>query len=382
MIALGWWMAKIFACGDVVNYGNNTGLLCDAKLESIISGADYSVCNFEAPIAGFGRPISKCGPHLQQDKKTLTGLKEQGFDLVLLANNHIMDYGRAGLKATIDAANDVGLDTVGAGLDFQSAYKSLVRDIAGVRVGIINACEAQFGVLDGSGTIGDAGYAWINHNKIDAEIFSLRKECDFVLLFAHAGLEDVHIPQKEWRSRYKYFCDLGVDVVIGSHPHVPQGYEAYNKSLIFYSLGNFYFDYGYAKNYKNHSYALMLHLEKGRTISFEPVHHVTNSHKVFVCEDEVDINGLCRSLVENYNEKLDEISLAAYRHINRQLISSGSQLPFDGTLFGSLKELVATILGRRKASYKRLVQLHYVRNETYHYAAKHALDVLSKNYVA
>jgi poly-gamma-glutamate capsule biosynthesis protein CapA/YwtB (metallophosphatase superfamily) len=58
-------------------------------------------------------------------------------------------------------------------------------------------------------------------------------------MITHAGVENIKFPIKEWRDRYKRFCDVGVDVVIGHHPHVPQGYEKQNKSMIFYSLGNF-----------------------------------------------------------------------------------------------------------------------------------------------
>jgi len=67
----------------------------------------------------------------------------------------------------------------------------------------------------------------------------LKAEVNFVVLIAYAGVEDIYFPIKEWRERYKRLCDIGVDVIIGRHPHVPQGYEKHNDSIILYSLGDF-----------------------------------------------------------------------------------------------------------------------------------------------
>jgi hypothetical protein len=98
-------MASIFVCGDIVNYYCKSGHICSPELALVIADADYSVANFEAPIESSGKPQPKCGKHLQQRPETVAGLKEQGFDLLLLANNHIMDYGIAGLAETLRLAS-------------------------------------------------------------------------------------------------------------------------------------------------------------------------------------------------------------------------------------------------------------------------------------
>lgn len=373
-------MTKLFVCGDVVNYQNKDGIVCDPDLEAIVKSADYSICNFEAPIIGFGTPQPKSGPHLAQPASTITGLKQQGFDLLLLANNHMFDYGTEGIVATLNAAHLANIETLGADVDENSAYTPLIKKIGDITVGIVNACEAQFGVIDHFQREEKAGYAWINHPKIDTAVIALKKECDFVIVCAHAGLENYSIPQKEWRVRYKHLCDLGADVVIGSHPHVPQGYEEHNESLIFYSLGNFYFDYGYAVNYENHSYAVMLELIKGKAPSFEAVHHITQNKKVRLADKEVDLKKLSEALGSGYETAHDEMNLRAYENIVRcNLITSASKLPFDGTVRGTLKEIAATILGRRKHVKKPLTQLHFMRNEAYYYAARHALEIKAKS---
>ncbi|WNF37357.1 CapA family protein [Bacillaceae bacterium IKA-2] len=373
-------MAKVFICGDIVNYENRDGLVCSKTLSKVISEADYSICNFEAPIDGFGEPQPKSGSHHFQRKSTIGGLKEQGFNLLCMANNHIMDFGSAGLTETIKEANSSGLETIGAGSDFDEAYKPLIKKIDNLKLGIINACEAQFGVIDYFSGPDQAGYAWINHNNIDKQIIELRKKCDYVIVLSHAGLEHYNLPQKEWRRRYKHFCDLGADAIVGSHPHVPQGYEHYNDSLIFYSLGNFYFD---SKNYikkEDRSYSIVLQLEKNKKINFEPVFHHKQDGLVQLSppDKQIDLNSLNANLNDEYEMLHNAMSLAVYsKKIKSNFIYSILPFPYDGRLKSSLKRIIATLLGRKKID-KDLLALHLLRNEAYYYAAKHALELISK----
>lgn len=373
---------ELFICGDIVNYENEDGLICESSLEKIIQKADYSIGNFEAPVQSDGRPIVKSGPHHYQRVETIKGLKTQGFDLLCLANNHIYDYGSAGIKETKRLAFEHGLDTIGAGMDFKEAYEPIIKTINDVKIGFVNACEAQFGVLDYF-TEDQAGYAWINHRKIDEIVMGLDKKCDFVIVLAHAGLEHYHVPQKEWRHRYKQLCDLGADVIVGSHPHVPQGYERYNESYIFYSLGNFYFD---SKNYINKrddSYSLLINLSKGKTISFQPVFHYKENLKVRLSPEKeaIDLDSLNNMLEENYEELHDIMTLEVYNNrLKRDLIYSLSPIPYDGQFITSLRRIASRLLGRTKRKNKNIEALHLLRNETYHNVFQHALEILSKEH--
>src|SRR5918997_621992 len=120
-------MASVFVSGDVVNCGCTDGRICSSEVARLVSQADYSVINFEAPVRSSGKPQPKSGVHLQQRVETIAGLKEQGFDLLLLANNHVMDFGVDGLAETLHQAETAGFDTVGAGFNKESAYRPLVR---------------------------------------------------------------------------------------------------------------------------------------------------------------------------------------------------------------------------------------------------------------
>ena len=78
-----------------------------------------------------------------------------------------MDFGSEGLLGTIEEAKKAEIDVLGAGRNFSEAYKPLVKVIDNLKFGFINACEAQFGVLDYFSNDEQPGYAWINHHKID-----------------------------------------------------------------------------------------------------------------------------------------------------------------------------------------------------------------------
>lgn len=373
--------AELFVCGDIVNYRNKDGLICDNSLEEIVQEADYSIGNFEAPVYSKGTPINKSGPHHYQRENTVKGLRQQGFDLLCLANNHIYDYGTEGLKKTIELASEEGLDTLGAGMNFEEAYTPLIKKINNITVGFINACEAQFGVLDYFSNVNQSGYAWINHREVDNLVIKLKEICDFVIVFSHAGLEHYNIPQKEWRNRYKQLCDLGADLIVGSHPHVPQGYEKHNSSYIFYSLGNFYFD---SENYihkRDDSYSLLINLSKNNSITFKPIFHHKENSKVCLSspKEKINLDELNELLKQDYRKLHNKMTLEVYNaHLKRNLIYSLLSLPYDGKLLTSFKRIVRKIIGRSKKQDKDVLALHLLRNETYHNVFQHALELSVK----
>jgi len=371
-------MPRIFISGDVMNLEHSDGKFFHNDLVKIIQSADYAVCNFEAPISGHGNPEPKSGPNYHQCPETIEGLKKSGFCLLLLANNHIMDYGTTALKATLAYSKENELDTIGAGLNASQAYKPFIKTIKGIKVGMINAGEAQFGVIDLFNRKEKAGYAWINHSQIDKNILKLRNESDFIIVFSHAGLEHYDIPQKEWRDRYRHFCDLGADVVVGAHPHVPQGYERHGNSLIFYSLGNFYMDSPKYRNKEDRSFSILLELMVGKAPNFSPVFHYKHNGRVGLAplEKQVDLNYLCKQLTDNYETAHDIMNLEAYETtIKENLLFSLLPLPFIGNFRRSLRIIGSRILGRSKKPDKTLLQLHLLRNEAYYYAMKHALEI-------
>lgn len=304
---------KLFACGDIVNFKSKKDFI-DNKLKEIIHKSDIAVCNFEAPIETKNmKAINKAGPYVHQSKKSIKYLNEAGFNMVSLANNHIYDYGQEALTDTIEEIEKYDIDIIGAGIDFDSAYQTKIIDKNGIKIGLLSACENEFGCLYEKQNRG--GYVWIFHHKIEDNIRKLKEEVDAVVFVAHAGVENIDFPIKEWRDRYKRLCDVGVDVIVGHHPHVPQGYENYNNSVIFYSLGNFYFDTVGFENKSDDSYSVLLEFEKSGLKDFELVYHKKiDGQTCMVDKNEVSFSfdNLNNLLADGYENRNDEMCLELF----------------------------------------------------------------------
>lgn len=227
---------KLSFCGDFVANDPSKVSLSD-NVRRILDESDINVVNFEAPISGYGAPVSRSGPKLCQPAGSHVFLKQQGFNLFQLANNHAVDYGEEACKET----KRLLVDTVGAGTE-EEAYSPIIREIDGVKIGFLAFVHHEFGVFDDSRNLTKIGTAWIGSYKAIRAIIATKKIVDYLVVLPHAGVEMVNLPLPEWRELYKSFVDFGADAIIGTHPHVPQGWELYKGKPIFYSLGNFYFD--------------------------------------------------------------------------------------------------------------------------------------------
>ncbi|WP_435317299.1 CapA family protein [Haloarchaeobius sp. TZWSO28] len=227
---------SLFAAGDVKYRDRSARDAPVAQpLSSQIRAADLSMVNLEAPVAGAGEPLSKSGPTLTVDPDVPDVLRAAGFDVATLANNHLMDYGEDGLRATMDTCDRVGLETCGAGESESEAMMPARFDVDGTSVAVFSLCEREFGIADGD----EAGTAWLGDDGALDRVAAA--EADVTIVAAHGGVEYVPLPPLHRQERLREFVDAGADLVVGHHPHVPQGWEVYDDVPIFYSLGNFLF---------------------------------------------------------------------------------------------------------------------------------------------
>jgi poly-gamma-glutamate synthesis protein (capsule biosynthesis protein) len=224
--------------GDVVCKSKKAVIILE-PLKKELTDFDIFSINLEAPLEGVGTPICKSGPSLNQSIATVNFLQELGVNVVSCANNHICDYGEEALNYTLKQLIDKIV--VGAGSSFHDAYQLKTKYIKNKKIGFLSFAENGYGALCDSSD--NYGYAWINHEKVNELITHASSICDMLIVQVHAGVEEINIPLPEWRKRYKEIIDLGASALIATHPHVPQGWEMYNGSPIFYSLGNFFFDY-------------------------------------------------------------------------------------------------------------------------------------------
>ena len=166
-------------------------------------------------------------------------------DIWSIGNNHTMDAGAEGIISTKKIAADLGCMTFGAGLNEVEASEPIYLDEAG---GI-----GMFGVSYMAecipATATEPGiFRWDDMEYIEKRIQEIKSRCRWCIVVSHGGEEFTSLPSPYTRDRYLKFLELGADVVVGHHPHVPENYELFdNGKAIFYSLGNFIFDTNYQR---------------------------------------------------------------------------------------------------------------------------------------
>lgn len=247
---------KITFSGDICASIPGQSMDIAPDVELVYKNSDFNIACLEAPVLDKDRDeYKKIGPNLRQEKSSLETFIHL-FSHVSLANNHSMDYGEGGLYDTLEYLSKKGIHGIGAGLSFPSMYEPAILEKEGIKVALFCWAEAQYGCCKSSEH--NQGYAWMLHPQTYKLIQDYKKQCDYVILFVHAGLEDVDCPIIEWREQYRAYVDYGVDLVIGNHPHAIQGKEIYKGKMIYYSLGNFYFIGKYANESSMWTNSLLL----------------------------------------------------------------------------------------------------------------------------
>lgn len=263
---------SLFIAGDVVPKGMkpeefmSKGERIFGQMKPYITGADFSIVNLEAPVIKETlTPIKKSGPCLGVAPSTVTVLKNAGFGIFTLANNHFFDQGQNGVDNTIDECNEQGIKVVGGGKNQHEARKPLLLEKEGKRIAIINACEHEFSIADNE----HGGSNPLDIIKTQEDIAVVRNKVDYVVLILHGGIEHYHYPTPRMKRWYRHFVDLGADAVINHHQHCINGYEVYKGKPIFYGLGNFYFPWGDQPRPESWEYGYAVQLILDKTIQYE-----------------------------------------------------------------------------------------------------------------
>lgn len=206
-----------------------------------ISEADLSFANFEVTLAG---PPYKGYPAFSSPAALAAACKNAGIDFLVTANNHSADRGKKGILSTIDRLDSLGIPHTGTFKD-QSARDSLYPPVIernGFRLALLNYTYGTNGITVQPPAIVNM----LEKNSITADVEKAKqKKPDAVILFLHWGTEYDTVPGKTQTDLAEYLFSLGVDLIIGSHPHVIQRMEwkrnenTMKDGLVVYSLGNF-----------------------------------------------------------------------------------------------------------------------------------------------
>jgi poly-gamma-glutamate synthesis protein (capsule biosynthesis protein) len=200
------------------------------KMARLFLSPDEIIFNLEGPVTKNKSVSQNTLPgekgHMSftfDESMTKSFLKNTHASAVFLGNNHILNFGKEGFSETENFLRENGVSYFG---DIKGKSEPLVKEVAGKKVAYI-AFNQFFGE--------SAEY-------VEAEIKELKKNNDFVFLYAHWGVEYARTESEQQKKWAHNFVDAGADLVIGSHPHVVEPLEIYKNKVIFYSLGNFIFD--------------------------------------------------------------------------------------------------------------------------------------------
>ena len=259
-------------CGEQM--AANGALWPFEKMLPHLQRADLLFGNMESVLLPPDYPDEGIDPAGLCDKYDGTAaLKQAGFGFVCLANNHVLDGGHVSMFHTRETVEGRGVATGGVGAAQEEARRMRIVEAGGLRVGFLCYCE------DSNYSLGTPGacHAYYTRENVLADVAENRATVDVLVVSVHADLEFMETPSVPRRAAFREIAAAGATIVLGHHPHVPQGVELIDGSLIAHSLGNFYFAAHTDKYMKDngphtaHSFLLLAEVSKAGVAGFTRV---------------------------------------------------------------------------------------------------------------
>lgn len=224
---------------------NFSKLFKEAK--SYIKAADYAVANLEVTLGGEAAGKYRGYPGFNSPDSLLDYVKADGFDMLLTANNHCLDTGLSGMKRTVQQLKSKGLDFLGT-KETSSDPTYVVKNINGIKIGMVAYTYGTNSSASGAGTLINY-FSSANlpgfYTEAQSVIDNMKKDgAEAVVFYMHWGNEYHTKPNTYQKTVAQKLCNMGVDVIVGGHPHVLQPIElihsedSQNTTVCLYSMGN------------------------------------------------------------------------------------------------------------------------------------------------
>ncbi len=255
----------LYAVGDVIpNIREDPGSLF-RHVAGLLRAGDIAFCQLESVLSERGSPLPYIGLGSRARPETARAIKEAGFKVVSFASNHCMDFGVEAFLDTLEELRRQGLLVVGAGRNIEEARQPAIVECKGTRFAFL----AYNSILP-PGSWADARKpgcaplrAWTLYEQVEyfqpgtpcrihtfphredlealvQDVKKARSEADVVVLSMHWGVHFVPAVIAEYQREVAHIAiDSGVDLILGTHPHILKGIEVYQGKVIFYSLCNF-----------------------------------------------------------------------------------------------------------------------------------------------
>jgi len=215
----------------------------------LLKAGDVVFCNLEHPITESEHSLDPNGKFvLKAGPDAVGALEWAGFNLISIANNHILDFYDNGLEDTMVSLSDHDIAFAGAGENLEKARQMAVMEVKGMRIGLLAYTEFADCPLSGRSPLRFAagsdktGVAPMDTRHMKEDIEKARDQVDLLMVSLHWGVEDSFTVTDQQIELAHWLVDQGADIILGHHPHWFQGIEIYRGKPIAYSLGNFIFD--------------------------------------------------------------------------------------------------------------------------------------------
>ncbi|MDD5639523.1 MAG: CapA family protein [Candidatus Pacebacteria bacterium] len=236
LIAVGDIMLSRAVNAQMIKYGDDYPFL---KMAEYLKDGNIVFGNLESPIA-YGSDIILEGVVFRARPGVEKSIKNAGFSVLSVANNHMGNQGQDGVEYTINALKSVGIKTIGAGRGDEASATIIEKN--GLKFAFLAYTDGSIIPTSYEAKDDNYGVVYMDENRLAGDIAKAKKEADFVIVSMHAGIEYTYRPNNSQINFAHKAIDNGADIVIGHHPHQIQDVESYKGKYIFYSLGNFVFD--------------------------------------------------------------------------------------------------------------------------------------------
>ncbi len=235
---------------------------------SHLQNNDFIIGNLEGPTTLHLNETNHNTP-LKSHPNTIKYLKKRNIKLFNLANNHILDYGEIGLKDTLKEITTENCQYFGAGITQENSITPVIIKKEGISVAVFGITKTSPSKMGNTEVFSSDDFSILKK-----QVNTYKKQVDFVIINFHGGEEYTLFPSPVKRRFFKKIAGLkNVDCVVAHHSHTFQGYETFDNTPVFYSLGNFIFDIPNHKIHKNTntSALLKIHFTKDSfTFNFIP----------------------------------------------------------------------------------------------------------------
>jgi len=208
-------------------------------IKPIISSYDLAYYNQESILGGTSLGLQTY-PRFNSPQEVGDAFLDAGFNIVTFANNHTLDMGEKGILSSLkywDTKKSQGIMTAGSYRSFEERDTDIIMEKNGIKYTILSYTTTTNGLSRPKGK--EYLVNVYNAEQVKKDIERLRDKVDLLMVAMHWGEEYTHEPIQEQKDIATYLSSLGVDIIIGSHPHVIQPIDFIGKTMVIYSLGNF-----------------------------------------------------------------------------------------------------------------------------------------------